>query len=41
MKLVFSAGTDDHRVIVGNLGEHKYPIEQKAQEFIDYKSDLY
>ncbi len=40
MKLVFSAGTDDHRVIVGNLGEHKYPIEQKAQEFIDYKSDL-
>ncbi|MDE6870314.1 MAG: hypothetical protein K2J75_06265 [Clostridia bacterium] len=40
MKLVFSAGTPDHRVIVGNLGEHKYPIEQKAQEFVDYKSDL-
>ncbi|MDE6473657.1 MAG: hypothetical protein K2L70_00965 [Clostridia bacterium] len=40
MKLVFSAGTPEHRVIVGNLGEHKYPIEQKAQEFIDYKSDL-
>ncbi|MDE6372574.1 MAG: hypothetical protein K2L61_03410, partial [Clostridia bacterium] len=40
MKLVFSVGTSDHRVIVGNLGEHKYPIEQKAQEFTDYKSDL-
>ncbi|MDE5756342.1 MAG: hypothetical protein K2I23_04560 [Clostridia bacterium] len=40
MELVFAAGTAEHPVIVGNLGEHKYPIKEKAQEFDDYKSDL-
>ncbi|MDE6361463.1 MAG: hypothetical protein K2L53_00630 [Clostridia bacterium] len=46
MELIFSAGTPatenspGYRVIIGNLGEHKYNIEEKAQEFTDYKSDL-
>lgn len=40
MKVVFAAGTEQHKVIVGNLGEYKYPIEKKAEEFDGYKSDL-
>lgn len=40
MRIIFEAGTADHPVIVGNLGEHRYPIEEKSKEFEGFKSDL-
>ena len=40
MKLVFEAGTENFPIIVGNLGEHKYPIEDKVEYFEEFKSDL-
>lgn len=40
MKLVFQAGTEKFPVIVGNLGQHKYPIEDKVEDFKNFKSDL-
>ena len=40
LKLVFEAGTENFPIIVGNLGEHKYPIEDKVEYFEEFKSDL-
>lgn len=46
MKLTFRAGNigvegeEDNPIIVGDLGDYKYPMEEKIGEFEQYQSDL-